>query len=64
LAIIDPGSLAFRYGDYGTPTAKDGSPIFDEIHVDLYHLKTAMRALNTALVEQNWLIRMARGDRP
>jgi len=64
LAAIDPGSVAFRYGDYGTPTAEDGSPIFDEIHVDLHHLKEAMRALNMVLVKQNWLIRMARGDRP
>ncbi|MBB4483516.1 hypothetical protein [Rhizobium etli] len=64
LGVIDPGSLAFRYGDYGTPTAEDGSPIFDEIHVDLHHLKTAMRALNTTLVDQNWSIRMARGDLP
>ncbi|PLP55475.1 hypothetical protein CYK37_30465 [Mesorhizobium loti] len=64
LAAIDPGSEAFRYGEYGTPRAKDGKPIIDEIHVDLLHLKVAMAALNAALVEQNWLIRMARGERP
>lgn len=64
LAAIDPGSAAFRYGEYGTPKAQDGSPIEDEIHVDLLHLKAAMLALNVALVSQNWLIRMARGDRP
>jgi hypothetical protein len=64
LAAIDPGSEAFRYGEYGTPKAKDGSAIEDEIHVDLFHLKAAMLALNTALVSQNWSIRMARGDRP
>jgi hypothetical protein len=64
LAAIDPGSEAFRYGDYGTPKAKDGKPILDEIHVDLLHLKAAMAALHAALVEQNWLIRMARGERP
>lgn len=64
LATIDPGSEAFRYGKYGTPKAKDGSAIEDEIHVDLFHLKAAMLALNTALVSQNWLIRMARGDQP
>lgn len=64
LAAIDPGSEAFRYGEYGTPKAKDGKPITDEIHVDLLHLKAAMAALNAALVEKNWLIRMARGDRP
>jgi len=64
LAAIDPSSEAFRYGEYGTPKAKDGSPIEDEIHVDLFHLKTAMLALNATLVSENWLIRMARGDRP
>lgn len=64
LAAIDPGSEAFRYGEYRTPKAKDGSPIQDEIHVDLLHLKSAMTALSAALVEQNWLIRMARGERP
>jgi hypothetical protein len=64
LAAIDPGSEAFRYGEYGTPKTKDGKPITDEIHVDLPHLKAAMAALNAALVEQNWLIRMARGEMP
>lgn len=64
LAAIDSGSEAFRYGEYGTPKAKDGQPIVDEIHVDLLHLKAAMAALNAALVEQNWLIRMARGETP
>ncbi|PDS46724.1 hypothetical protein CO668_01610 [Rhizobium anhuiense] len=64
LASIDPGSEAFRYGDYGMPKLKDGSTIEDEIHVDLLHLKAAMAALNVALVEQNWLIRMAKGERP
>lgn len=64
LAAIDPGSEAFRYGEYGTPKAKDGSAIEDEIHVDLLHLRAAMLALSTALVSHNWSIRMARGDRP
>jgi hypothetical protein len=64
LAAVDPGSEAFRYGEYGTPKAKDGSPIADEIHIDLHHLKAAMLALNAALVSQNWLIRMARGGQP
>ena len=64
LAAVDPGSEAFRYGDYGLPKAKDGTPIMDEVHVDLVHLRAAMLALNTALVSKNWLIRMARGDRP
>jgi hypothetical protein len=64
LAAIDPGSEAFRYGEYGTPKVKDGQPIIDEIHIDLLHLKAAMAALNAALVEQNWLIRMARGETP
>lgn len=63
LAAIDPGSTAFRYGDYGVAKASDGSPIFDEIHIDLRHLKAAMLALNAAFVENNWLIRMARGER-
>ena len=64
LASIDPGSEAFRYGEYGTPKAMDGSPMKDEIHVDLFHLKAAMLALNTALVLRNWPVRMARGDWP
>lgn len=64
LATIDPGSEAFRYGDYGTPQRKGHPPIEDEVHVDLFHLKAAMAALNAALVEQNWLIRMAKGERP
>lgn len=50
LASIDPDSEAFRYGDYGTAKTKDGTPIEDEVHVDLIHLKAAMLALNTALV--------------
>ncbi|MBX3518328.1 MAG: hypothetical protein KF815_15450 [Rhodospirillales bacterium] len=64
LASIDPSSEAFRYGEYGDRKGKDGAPIVDEIHVDLIHLKAAMKALNAALVDQNWLIRMARGERP
>jgi hypothetical protein len=64
LAAIDPSSEAFRYGEYSAPRGKDGSPLVDEIHVDLLHLKAAMLALNSALVSQNWSIRMARGDRP
>lgn len=64
LAAVDPGSEAFRYGDYGLPKAKDGTPILDEVHVDLVHLRAAMLALNTALASQNWLLRIARGDRP
>lgn len=64
LAGIDPGSEAFRYGNYGIPKAEDGSPMVDEIHVDLLHLKAAMLALNTALMSQNWSIRMARGYGP
>lgn len=64
LAAIDPGSEAFRYGEYGVPKAKDGSLMVNEIHVDLLHLKAAMLALNTALVSQNWSILMARGYLP
>jgi hypothetical protein len=36
LAVIDPGSLAFRYGEY-----LHG----DELYIDLYHLQVAMKAL-------------------
>jgi hypothetical protein len=64
LAAIDPSSEAFRYGEYDTPITKDGGALIDEIHVDLIHLKAAMLALNTAMVSQNWLIRMARGEQP
>lgn len=64
LATVDPGSEAFRYGDYRAPRARDGSLIEDEVHIDLFHLKATMQALNAALVSQNWMIRMARGDRP
>lgn len=63
LASIDPSSEAFRYGEYGTPKGSDGSPITDEIHVDLAHLRVAMLALHTALVQQNRMIRLARGNR-
>jgi hypothetical protein len=55
LAAVDPGSTAFRYGEHAS---------CEEIHIDLYHLKAAMLALNAALVSQNWLIRMARGEQP
>jgi hypothetical protein len=64
LASIDPDSTAFRYGEYGVPRAADGSEISHEIHVDLHHLKAAMRALNVALVDQNLLVRLARGEAP
>jgi hypothetical protein len=57
LAAIDPSSQAFRYGEYGRA-------LTDELHVDLIHFNAAMLALNTALVSQNWTIRMARGDQP
>jgi hypothetical protein len=60
LAAIDPSSEAFRYGDYIAPKAKNGSPIEDEIHIDLHHLKVAMLALNSALVAQERLNRIAR----
>jgi hypothetical protein len=62
LASVDPGSEAFRYGQHATPKTLDGSAIEHEIHIDLWHLKDAMWALNTELVSQNWLIRMGRGD--
>src|SRR5262249_54851029 len=57
LAAIDPSSQAFRYGEYG-------GALPDELHVDLIHFRAAMLALNTALVSQNWTIRMARGELP
>lgn len=62
LASVDPGSKAFRYGDYRAPETAD--KLVDEIHVDLLHLKAAMKALNTVLSEQNWLIRMGGGELP
>lgn len=55
LAAIDPGSTTFRYGE---PVSGQ------EIHVDLFHLKAAMLALNATLVSQNWVIRMGRGEQP
>jgi len=64
LASIDPSSETFRYGEHSTPNGTSLPPITDEIHVDLRHLRAAMLALNTALVSQNWLIRMAQGGRP
>lgn len=64
LAVIDPGSEAFRHGNYGIPKSKDGSLTAGEVHVDLLHLKAAMLALNTALVSQNWSVLMARGYLP
>ena len=57
LASIDPGSEAFRYGEYGA------SPV-EEVHVDLVHLKAAMKALFAVLVEQNRLIRIGQVEQP
>ena len=50
LAAIDPGSLAFRYGDYVDPLDKQNSRLKGEGYIDLHHLQAAMKALNTALV--------------
>lgn len=58
LAALDPDSQAFRYGSSGIASKSD------ELHVGLFHLKASMLALYSALVEQNWSVRMARGDSP
>lgn len=50
LASIDAGSTAFRYGECG-------AMLEGEVHVDLVHLKAAMKTLSAVLVEQNRLIR-------
>jgi hypothetical protein len=50
LAAIDPGSLAFRYGEYRDPL-DNGRPSLDgEVYVDLRQLQAAMKALKAALV--------------
>lgn len=64
LAAIDPGSEAFRYGNYLDPLTSDPKGLSGEVYVDLGHLRRAMTALNTALVSFAWEIRMARGERP
>lgn len=50
LAAIDPGSLAFRYGEYCDPLDKESISLNGEIYVDLWHLQAAMKALKAALV--------------
>src|SRR6185437_2125993 len=50
LGAIDPGSLAFRYGEYRNPLAKGRASLNGEIYVDLSHLQAAMKALKAALV--------------
>ena len=50
LAAIDPGSVAFRYGQYLDPLDDQGAPLSGEIHIDLRHLQSAMQALNSALI--------------
>lgn len=61
LAAIDPGSVAFRYGDYKSPVDGNGAPIGFEAYVDLRHLQASMLALNTALVRAVGEIKMMRG---
>ena len=63
LAAIDPGSLAFRYGDYVDPLDKKNTRLNGEIYIDLDHLQTAMKALNTALVGAVGEIATIRGHR-
>lgn len=64
LAVIAPGSTAFRYGAYGTPIDENDNSIEFEAYVSLSHLQAAMLALNTALVSAVAEIAMARGGRP
>jgi hypothetical protein len=63
LASIDPGSLAFRYGIYLDPLDKQNSRLNGEVYIDLHHLHSAMKALNTALVGAVGEIAMTRGWR-
>ena len=50
LAVIDPNSTAFRYNQVYDRATKSDKPVEGEYHVDLRHLRSAMLALNTALV--------------
>jgi hypothetical protein len=50
LAAIDPGSLAFRYGEYRDPLDNARPSLNGEVYVDLRHLQAAMKALKAALV--------------
>lgn len=61
LAAIDPNSTAFRYGAYGVAMGGNVSPNASEVYVSLAHLRAAMVALNTALVEAVGEIKLARG---
>jgi hypothetical protein len=64
LAVIDPGSTAFRYGKYLDPLDRAGAPLNGEIYVDLRHLQPAMIALNTALVGAASEVAMSRWALP
>ena len=50
LGAIDPNSTAFRYNMTYNKQAKTDEPVPGEFHVNLHHLKSAMTALNVALV--------------
>jgi hypothetical protein len=63
LASIDPGSLAFRYGDYLDPLKERCARLNGEVYIDLHHLQAAMKALNSALVGAVGEIAMTRGWR-
>jgi hypothetical protein len=50
LGAIDPNSTAFRYSQNFDKTSENRRPVDGEYHVDLLHLQSAMRALNSAIV--------------
>ena len=50
LGAIDPNSTAFRYSMNYDKDAKCDKPVDGEFHINLHHLKSAMMALNVALV--------------
>ncbi|MBT3358824.1 MAG: hypothetical protein HN403_04265 [Rhodospirillales bacterium] len=50
LAALDPGSTAFRYSQNYDKASKIDLPVDGEYYVDLFHLQSAMMALNSALV--------------
>lgn len=49
LALIDPASTAFRYGESYDQDQKQNVPVDGELHVDLNHLQQMMTALHQAL---------------
>ena len=50
LAVIDPGSTAFRHGQNYDKTSKRDLPVDGEYHVNLAHLPESLRALSTAFI--------------